>query len=138
MKILLVNPPQTFYEKSNSVEGNLPLGLLYIASVLERAGYGVSVLDAFFADSTCRTVSEGVVEVGLSYDAIKLEIEKAKPDIVGIGNPFSTQIEQAIRIADLVKQVDSDIFTVVGGPHVSVVPKEFLMQAQSVDAVVIG
>jgi magnesium-protoporphyrin IX monomethyl ester (oxidative) cyclase len=138
MKILLINPPQTFYEKSNSVEGNLPLGLLYVAGVLERAGYSVSVLDAFFADSACRTVSEGVVEVGMTYEDIKFEIEKRKPDIVGISNPFSTQIDHAKRVADLVKEVDSGIFTVVGGPHVSVVPKAFLEQTLSVDAVVMG
>ena len=49
MKILLINPPQTFYPGSEPPAGNLPIGLMYIAAVLQRAGYQVEILDAFFA-----------------------------------------------------------------------------------------
>jgi len=37
IKVLLVNPPQTFYPSSDAPAGNLPLGLMYIAAVLEKA-----------------------------------------------------------------------------------------------------
>ena len=47
MKVLLVNPPQTFYPGSDPPAGNLPLGLMYIAAVLDKAGYHVEILDAF-------------------------------------------------------------------------------------------
>jgi len=30
MKVLLINPPQTFYPGSDLPAGNLPLGLMYI------------------------------------------------------------------------------------------------------------
>ena len=52
MKVLLVNPPQTFYPGSEQPAGNLPIGLMYIAAVLEKADYETEILDAFMAEST--------------------------------------------------------------------------------------
>ena len=49
MKVLLINPPQTFYPGSEQPAGNLPIGLMYIAAVLKKAGYKVEILDAFMA-----------------------------------------------------------------------------------------
>jgi magnesium-protoporphyrin IX monomethyl ester (oxidative) cyclase len=37
-----------------------------------------------------------------------------------------------------VKEIDSDVPTVVGGPHVSAVPEEFLSEARNVDIAVMG
>ena len=50
MKVLLINPPQVFYPGSEQPAGNLPLGLMYIAAVLEKAGYKTEILDAFMSD----------------------------------------------------------------------------------------
>ena len=110
---------------------------MYIAAVLDKAEFKVEILDAFMADSSFRTV-EDTIEVGMPYDKIKEEIQKRKPDIVGIANPFSTQVEHAKKIADLTKEVDPEILTVVGGPHVTVVPEKFLEEAKNVDVAVIG
>jgi len=97
----------------------------------------VEILDSFVADHSSRKVKDAM-EVGMSYERIKEEIQNRKPDIVGIANPFSTQVEQAKKIADIAKDVDPKIFTIVGGPHVTVVPKEFLEEAKTVDVAVIG
>jgi hypothetical protein len=43
MKALLVNSPQTFYPGSDPPAGNLPLGLMYIAAVLDKAGHKVEI-----------------------------------------------------------------------------------------------
>jgi anaerobic magnesium-protoporphyrin IX monomethyl ester cyclase len=137
MKILLINPPQTFFPGSDPPAANLPLGLLYIAAVLDEAGYKTEILDAFMTDSPFRKIGD-MTEVGMPYEKIKEEIGRRKPDIVGIANPFTSQVEHAVRVADIVKEVDSSILTVVGGPHVTVVPTEFLEEAKNVDIVAIG
>ncbi|MCW4016156.1 MAG: B12-binding domain-containing radical SAM protein [Candidatus Bathyarchaeota archaeon] len=137
MKILLINPPQTFFPGSDPPAANLPLGLMYIAAVLDKAGYETEILDAFMTDVPFRKNGD-TTEVGMPYEMIKEEIQKRKPDIVGIANPFTTQIEHAIRVADIVKEVDQSILTVVGGPHVTVVPTEFLEETKNVDIVAIG
>lgn len=137
MKVLLINPPQVFYPGSDAPAGNLPLGLMYIAAVLDKAGYKVEILDAFMTDAVFRKVND-TLEVGMPYAKIREEIQRRKPDIVGIANPFTCQTDNAIKVANAVKEVDPAILTVVGGPHVTVVPAEFLEEAKSVDIAVIG
>lgn len=137
MKVLLVNPPQTFYPGSDPPAGNLPLGLMYIAAVLDKAGYPVEILDAFITGAVFRKIGDTTI-VGMPYEKIKEEIQRRKPDIVGIANPFTCQVEHAIRVGDLVKEVDPSVLTVVGGPHVPAVPVEFMEEAKSVDIAVIG
>jgi magnesium-protoporphyrin IX monomethyl ester (oxidative) cyclase len=137
MKVLLINPPQTFYPGSDAPAGNLPLGLMYIAAVLDKAGYKAEILDAFMTDSSYLKVGD-TIEVGMPYGKIREEIRRRKPDIVGVANPFTCQVENAIRVGKIVKEIDPSILTVVGGPHVTVVPVEFLEEAKNVDIAVIG
>ena len=137
MKVLLINPPQVFYPGSEQPAGNLPLGLMYIAAVLDKAGYKTEVLDAFMSDGKFLKNGE-TISVGMPFERIKQEIYSRKPDIVGVAGPFTCQIENSVKISNLVKQVDQSILTVVGGPHVTTVPKGFLEEAKSVDIAVMG
>jgi magnesium-protoporphyrin IX monomethyl ester (oxidative) cyclase len=137
MKILLVNPPQTFYSGSEPPAGNLPLGLMYIAAMLTKVGYQTEILDAFMTDGLFQK-NGATLNVGMPFEQIKQEIYSRKPDILGVAGPFTCQIENSVKVSDLAKQVDPDILTVVGGPHVTAVPKGFLEEAKSVDIAVTG
>ena len=136
MKVLLINPPQTFYIGSEQPAGNLPVGLMYIAAVLKSADYKVEILDAFM-DAAIQKNGD-TLNVGMPFEQIKQEIRVRKPEIVGISGPFTCQIENSIKISNLTKEVDSSILTVMGGPHVTLVPKEFLEEAKDVDVAVLG
>jgi anaerobic magnesium-protoporphyrin IX monomethyl ester cyclase len=135
IKVLLVNPPQTFYPGSDPPAGNLPLGLMYIAAVLDKAGYKVEILDAFMRGSF-RKNGDSII-VGMPYEEIKTEIQRRKPDIVGIANPFTCQVEHAIKVSNIVKEVDSTILMVAGGPHVPAVPVGFMEEAENIDIAVV-
>jgi len=137
MKTLLVNPPQTFYPGSEPPAGNLPLGLMYIAAMLTKAGYSTEILDAFMTDGLSKKDGETMI-VGMPFERIKREIESRKPQIVGVAGPFTCQIENTVKVSDLAKEVNPDILTIVGGPHVTTMPKEFLEEAKSVDIAVTG
>jgi hypothetical protein len=45
MKILLINPPRVYYPGSKEARVGLPLGLMYLAAVLEENGYRPKILD---------------------------------------------------------------------------------------------
>jgi magnesium-protoporphyrin IX monomethyl ester (oxidative) cyclase len=137
MKILLINPPQTFYPGSEPPAGNLPLGLMYIAATLAKAGYQTEILDAFMIDGSFQKNGENA-SVGMPFEQIEQEITSRKPDILGVAGPFTCQIENSVKVTDLAKRVDPGILTVVGGPHVTAVPKGFLEEAKSVDIAVTG
>ncbi|MDR0797149.1 MAG: B12-binding domain-containing radical SAM protein, partial [Nitrososphaerota archaeon] len=137
MKVLLINPPQTFYLDSEPPAGSIPLGLMYLAAVLDKAGYAVELLDAFITDFKAQKNND-TLTVGMPLDQIETEIRNRKPDIVGVSGPFTSQIGNTLKVSELVKKVDPDILTVVGGPHVSTLPQEFMEVAKSVDISVIG
>src|SRR5664280_1188600 len=136
MKVLLINPPQTFYPGSEQPAGNLPIGLMYIVAVLANAGVKVEILDAFIAAAFQKNGE--TTTVGMPFEQIKQEIQNRKPDIVGISGPFTCQIENSIKVSRLTKEVNPKILTVMGGPHVTLVPKEFLEEAKDVDIAVTG
>ena len=134
MKVLLINPPQTFYPGSEQPAGNLPIGLMYIAAVLQKADVLVEILDAFITGSFQK--KSDAISVGMPFEQIKQEIGARKPNIIGISGPFTCQIENSIKISKLAKEVDRNILTVMGGPHVTLVLKQFLEEAKEVDIAV--
>ena len=77
MKVLLINPPQTFYPGSEQPAGNLPIGLMYIAAVLQKAEVKVEILDAFMAADFSKKTGE-TLNVGMPFEQIKQEIEATK------------------------------------------------------------
>ena len=95
-----------------------PLGLLYIAAVLEEAGHKVSFLDA-----------------RIQRDLIQ-KIQQIKPDILGI-TATTPAYKSGISIAKQVKDDIPDIKIVFGGPHPSSLPEETLMN-ECIDFVIIG
>lgn len=130
MKVLLINPPSAFELVGNNppiIEEergyNPPLGILYLAAHLEKfSDHEVSVIDA--------QVEE------LDYGALKGAVAAQRPDIVGITAMTFTLID-AIKTAQLVKDVDERIAVVLGGPHVHLYPEETI-SIPSVDYLVLG
>ncbi len=138
MKILLINPPRTYFPGSKGVRLGLPLGLLYLAAVLEKDGYQPKILDCLIQPKTRVISKDGGIFHGISDDDILDFIKKEKPDIVGIGGPFTVQIDNTIKIANLIKRADSNIIVVAGGPHVAVRGRQLLEQCADIDIGVAG
>lgn len=122
-KILLINPPQTYYIKTyrESAQGSigLPLGLLYIATALEQKGCHVKIVDSLVPEHTIVRKNKDHVFVGMPQKKLVRIIEEYKPNIVGLTNQFTTQEEYFLKTAELVKNVDNHILLIVGGANVS-------------------
>ncbi|NOZ68894.1 MAG: radical SAM protein [Deferribacteres bacterium] len=136
MRICLINPPQTLHRRFGAPYVFQPLGLLYVAAVLERR-HQVYVLDASVEGWRNLREINGRYYLGLSFDEIRERIRAIKPDLAGITVPFSINEANAVRTASEVKAVDKDIITVLGGVHPSVRPRETLLSG-CVDFVIIG
>ena len=117
MKVLLINPPQTFYDASIGRTIYFPLGLMYLGAVI-RDICQVEIFDCLTSEVETR---EGTsVTYGASSEDIKKVITEKKPDIVGISVPFTSQFRNAERVARIAKAVNPKIITVFGGPDPSV------------------
>ena len=130
MKVLLLLPPnvdviepfKSQQRKPEPLVWGFPLGIGYIASVLEQNGFEVELLDA---------CSES-----LSIETIKSRIQRSTPDAVGIG--MLTQIAKtAVATAHAIKEIDPQIPVFTGGPHATFDYYD-LLQNYPFDCVVLG
>ena len=112
--IKLVNPPQT-----NALDDKIdpPLGLMYLAAVLEKESFPVEIVDLAF------------VSRHKWKDAI------GKPDIVGI-TVMTASFHEAKEILRLTKHNSPETVVVAGGSHPSCLPDETLREG--FDAVIVG
>lgn len=138
MRVLLVNPPQTYQEGAKKPQTRLPLSLLYLGATLRQADHNVRVLDTTCLENAY-TRKDGFFEKGLiDWGIIKEAIEKTKTDVVGITCPFTTQLQNTLRMAKVVKSVYPTVPVIVGGPHASVCPTDFFKKGDSIDIIVRG
>jgi len=136
MRICLVNPPQVYRKSIGTPYVFEPLGLGYIASILEK-DHDVFVIDAALEGMKCPKEKGEYVYLGLSPEDIKKKISKRVPDVVGISVPYTLNSESAMMVASAVKEIDKEIITVMGGAHTTARPQESLKEG-NVDYVVIG
>lgn len=137
-KVLLLTPPAFTFRDMPDINPVPPLGLGYIAAVLERRGVEVRIYDSLIENTdNAEDMSGGIVRIGASFDEIAGEIAKFSPDMVGVSNLFSRQAPNAHKIYETVKRADPNIIIVAGGAHPSVMP-ELVMNDKNVDFVIIG
>lgn len=141
MKILLINTPQSYpkkYYEPSDFRAHIPIGLLYVASSLEAADHNVVIYDALSESKDLKYhYEENDIVFGTTWDELKEFVISCNPDVVGITNPFTPQMKNAVKSAEIVKSAFPNIPVIVGGPHASVNPSDFLNH-EAVDIVVMG
>jgi anaerobic magnesium-protoporphyrin IX monomethyl ester cyclase len=118
MRVLLVNPPQRYYDRSQGFNIYVPLSLLYLAGSI-RDLCTVEILDCLVTDLVVKKI-EGATVYGTPAEKIEARIREFNPDVVGISVPFSAQCESAKEVGKICRRINTGIKIVVGGPDVSV------------------
>ena len=118
MKFLLVNPPYPRAEIPSP-----PLGLAYIAAALEEEGYSVQIQDFVVNRYTKEKIEE--------------KYKEYEPDIVGT-TAVTMTFDDASDILKYYKEESPDIFTVIGGPHVTFDAVNTLKKHPHIDMIVMG
>ena len=125
MKITLINPAMNFKvfgSFARFMQPMPPLGLAYLAAILEKKGIDVAVIDNFVAK----------MDVPGTLRLIKAR----KPDVVGI-SCLTPSAPEVYAIARAVKEFDSSITVMLGNIHASVFAEDILKH-EAVDFVVRG
>jgi len=99
-----------------------PIGLMYVAAALEKAGFEVQMLDNYLMKKPTSEVQQ--------------LITSTKPEIVGITCGSATY-PRCIETAKAIKEVKPDCKIVVGGWHASYLP-DSLLDHPEIDYVVMG
>jgi len=97
-------------ESLNKRQGVLPpLGIAYIAAVLEKNGHEVGIVDA--------------IALNLNRNEVKERILQFRPTLVGI-TMMTPSFPGALEAAQIAKECGT--LVVVGGPHLAIYPRETL------------
>ena len=129
MKITLINPPYSLQERyGEKIPKDLqytlpPLGLMYIASSLEKYNHKVSIIDIPAYNYTTQEIIE--------------KIKQENPKIIGI-TALTPTINNTLKLSREIKQNFPNILIVLGGAHPSGFPQKILEENKFVDIIVIG
>ncbi len=117
MHISLINPPK----KTRFPQP--PLGLAYVAAVLEKAGHTVDIIDAPAERLTIEQINQRVIAGGV--------------DAVGI-TVMTPTVSSAIATVKALKAANPNLFIFMGGPHATLLPQQLLEVVPELDSVVFG
>jgi anaerobic magnesium-protoporphyrin IX monomethyl ester cyclase len=120
MKVTLISP---WYVTFGEFKHADKLGMLYLASYLEKEGTEVEIIDALWED--------------IARDNLKGRLVKSKPDVVGL-TCYTENRFQVFDIVRMVKDFNPRIVTVLGGPHVTDAAEDTLRNLPELDYVVKG
>ncbi len=119
------------------MEPSPPLGLAYIAAMLEKSGHSVKIVDCLIEGFNIRKKMGNNVRIGLSEEDIIKKVQNFLPNVVGISNNFTLYDKDAIALSKLIKNKFPDVLLVLGGAHVTMeYPK--IIKLPFVDVVVRG
>lgn len=137
-KVLLYIPPVFTSKYGIDVNPLPPLGLAYLGAVLENNGIEVKIFDCLAEGWDNRLeVGDNIIRIGTSFEQVEEIIRDYAPDMVGVNNLFTSQRKNAHEIYKLAKKINSNIVTVAGGAHPTVMPELVLTDA-NVDFAVLG
>jgi len=117
MKIILINPAQvessgnSFYNAISPVA--LPLGLAYLAAVLEKDNIEVSVIDQYAN--------------GMNNNEVVETIESIGPDLVGI-SCLTAAMGNIISLIGKIRDLKKEIKIILGNTHATVFAEQILEQ----------
>ena len=120
MRVLLIEAPVVTVTPHSHLSP--PLGLAYVAQHLLDAGHAVELVDLNLT--------------GLNPARLNATLNRFNPDVVGISSHTETY-PNALAIARQVKERDTAIPIMVGGPHVSIVRLDALAEPD-LDYIVVG
>jgi radical SAM superfamily enzyme YgiQ (UPF0313 family) len=115
MKTTLINPPMSLEEQSGKssmkVVTNilLPLGIGYIAAVLEQNNQNVKIVDCQPQD--------------IRHNELRDILEKERPDIIGF-TATTLSYPSTLKAARDAREVLPDATLVIGGPHFTAAPQK--------------
>lgn len=147
MKILLIDPP--FYRFMGYYNRYFPLGLSYLAAVLQKGGHEVLIYDA---DCNVNPTKMDFSRLEDSYPLylkslgddkhpvwreFKGVIAEFQPELIGI-TVWTTFAASAFKLASICKQYDRNLPVAMGGPHISIRYDEVAAICPDVDFLVRG
>ena len=138
--ITLCRPFAVLTKNSYSSPVTLPLGLAYLGSVLEKAGYKIKIIDATGEEKPAKIKRSSNNLFNIQGLTSKEILEKIDPNtfIFGITLMFSSEWFAHRPLIEEIKKKYPKIIIVAGGEHASAIPEYILKDCPSIDYIIGG
>jgi radical SAM superfamily enzyme YgiQ (UPF0313 family) len=123
MKVTLVNPAPMSKAELHDMPDHPHLGIAYLAAVLEKKGVDVRVVDAKLE--------------ALDFESAVEKILERKDDLIGF-SAYTHDVTPSARLAERIKSKNPDTLMLLGGVHITALPKETMEKFPVFDLGAIG
>jgi radical SAM superfamily enzyme YgiQ (UPF0313 family) len=120
-KVALITPPTGGMAKTWCP--NLPIGLAYLAAVVEKAGYELKLFDCPALD--------------IDHNNLRSKLASFAPDMIGL-TAVTPTIGSALKAARVAKEACPNTPVVLGGPHATFMDTQILTENLDVDVIARG
>jgi anaerobic magnesium-protoporphyrin IX monomethyl ester cyclase len=137
--VSLIAPPLYFSKHSYSTPLTMPLGLAYLAAVLEKAHYRVKIVDCpgSHADHIYFT-PDGRFKVQGLDEPRSIEMIDQETDIIGVSIMFSQEWPQVRDYINRIRRAFPHATIIVGGEHPTAMSEYTLRDCPAIDYLVRG
>lgn len=111
-----------------------PLGLLYLGSVLEKESYTVEIIDFLAEKYPLETLKQNLP----TTDSVGISVFSSSYQESMRGGRYTYAYKESAKVAKFIKDIDSEIPLMIGGPHCCIQPKKSLAEIPSADISVEG
>lgn len=125
MNLLLINSPS----RKGAGGFIMPLGLLYLGSIIEKCGHQAKIIDPYLEDVSLNSFEEVILKL------IDKEIDGFKPAIIGFSG-IATSYGRAKQVSAYIKNKYPQIIQIAGGALSSIC--ELLLKRANIDIVFHG
>ena len=128
INVAFIMPP------SRSFSPRPPMGILILASYIEKFGHNVSIVDIKgidMGDNKLKFTEDDVI------DKIVERVKEIKPEVIAIG-VLVTDVEPVFKLLRVIKTALPNVKIVVGNSHPSMSPETYLFRDSPVDFIVFG
>jgi anaerobic magnesium-protoporphyrin IX monomethyl ester cyclase len=136
MQITLISPPQNFSKTQETAGVVPPLGLCYLAAVLDPECYQVKIIDAVAEQYKQIFTWQNHMLRGMTFSEIISSIPE-NTKVIGISNLYTFAFFVAAEIARRAKQQFPDVKIVFGGAHPTIMTRQTMSNLE-VDFVVLS
>ncbi len=141
MKVCLIKPPSISSITSVGQDSSLPLGLAYLASSVQSAGYELCIIDAIGEAITqysyLQLKGRKVIAHGLTYEEI-LERIDADTEVIGVSCMFSNSWLSDRELLKLIRLSFPNTKIIIGGEHATALPEYIINNCKEIDYVILG
>ena len=139
LQIQLVRPFRVMPKDYFSIATSLPLGLAYLASTAEAAGYSVNVLDgqSIGFHDVSPTPDGRFILGGLNSESICKRIDP-NANVIGLSLMFSQEWPYHRELIKDIKKQNPNALIICGGEHASSLPELCLRELPEIDYIVMG